>query len=367
MANPCKYREISTILQERICSGTYAISGFPGERTLAAEFGVSHMTARKAVQELIHQGVLPRRPVGSIAKADRRLRSTDVSTYAFVCPAAESPIYLSWFRALKEVVRQNDGTVITIGYAGENDPILTDMLDGEFDGIFLIPPPKLPDLVQERLRQGQERVVTLFQDYTALGIPCIDNGSPRFIHLLAEHLYELGHSNVACLSTQEHDQLICERIAAWQTAANTQHMHSTLYDIPAQTGQSSDWLAYKESKRLLKDKDFQATAVFCTSGGTAKGMIRAAYELGLKIGEELSVCTCDTHEACQLNVPSITTLVNPDRSPLFQRALSWFENGGDRWKESLRIEQEHIPVWVGESTCAPRQKNKTGKPKSQQP
>ncbi len=53
------YREIADELQQRISSGALPSgSRLPGEEALAAEFGVARGTARSALQELEHDGVI---------------------------------------------------------------------------------------------------------------------------------------------------------------------------------------------------------------------------------------------------------------------------------------------------------------------
>src|SRR3954470_10184725 len=58
-----KYVRVRDALADAIRSGEYVVGQkLPGERTLATQYGISYMTARRAVSELVELGLLDRRP-----------------------------------------------------------------------------------------------------------------------------------------------------------------------------------------------------------------------------------------------------------------------------------------------------------------
>src|SRR4051794_10271247 len=58
-----KYVRVRDALADAIRSGEYTVGQkLPGERTLATQYGISYMTARRAVSELVELGLLDRRP-----------------------------------------------------------------------------------------------------------------------------------------------------------------------------------------------------------------------------------------------------------------------------------------------------------------
>lgn len=58
---PSKTRQVYLGLRERIASGAYGVAGLPGEQSLAAEFGVSRVTLRRALAALAEDGLIARR------------------------------------------------------------------------------------------------------------------------------------------------------------------------------------------------------------------------------------------------------------------------------------------------------------------
>src|SRR5678809_1782789 len=61
-----KFQRVMSVIERRIRQGDYLLNPIPGERKIAEETGVSHMTARKAVRGLLDRKVLIRRPNGSL-------------------------------------------------------------------------------------------------------------------------------------------------------------------------------------------------------------------------------------------------------------------------------------------------------------
>jgi GntR family transcriptional regulator len=57
-----KYRQIYLLLRERLREGCYDRDGVPGECLLAARFGVGRITVRKAMEILVADGLVSRRP-----------------------------------------------------------------------------------------------------------------------------------------------------------------------------------------------------------------------------------------------------------------------------------------------------------------
>lgn len=340
-----KIPSIVRVLEHRLKVGTYSLQKLPSERALAAELGVSYMTARKAVQKLKQKGMWPGE-AGQWAPAQKSLQ------IAFLVPAFESSVSNAWHAALSKAVGRRGGLVRPVGYVEWSDPAITDTLDAPFDGIFMIPPPmmQLPKVLADRLKRERRRIVTLFSDYTDMGIPCVDMGAPLFIKQLARHLADLGHRRVGCINTQPMAPVIERRIAAWQEAAAECGLEGPLYNDPVEPFEDPGRRGYEVAARLFDSGERDCTAYFCTLTVTAAGVIRAAYERGIRIGHDISLCSCDATEQARLLAPSLTTLQNPDRTALCERALRWIITGGRDWNEPLWIVPENNPILLGEST-----------------
>ncbi|MBR8656351.1 GntR family transcriptional regulator [Achromobacter sp. Marseille-Q0513] len=57
-----KYHQIYLVLREQLQEGRYDVDGVPGEHALAAQFRVARITIRKAMEMLVADGLVSRRP-----------------------------------------------------------------------------------------------------------------------------------------------------------------------------------------------------------------------------------------------------------------------------------------------------------------
>src|SRR5476649_2533589 len=106
-----KYAIIADLLRTRIAQGDYALNTIPAERQLAAETGVSYMTARRAVKELLSDGWIVRAPNGRL-EIGRNKTSTDAPRQiAVLAPTFNSPNIEIWRMAIDKVVRARGWTM----------------------------------------------------------------------------------------------------------------------------------------------------------------------------------------------------------------------------------------------------------------
>ena len=86
MAAPAKYTEVMSVIKRRIREGDYLLDSIPGERKIAEETGVSYMTARRAVQELLDEEVLIRASVRSLDVHPRFTKRNKPAEFVLLCP-----------------------------------------------------------------------------------------------------------------------------------------------------------------------------------------------------------------------------------------------------------------------------------------
>src|SRR5580658_628934 len=92
-----KFKDVMSVIERRIRQGDYVLNPIPGERKIAAETGVSHMTARKAVRGLLDRKVLIRRPNG-LLDVNPRHQENNGSAYFLLLYPAYASTYLTHLR-----------------------------------------------------------------------------------------------------------------------------------------------------------------------------------------------------------------------------------------------------------------------------
>lgn len=318
MARPAKRTpEVLEIILDRIRQGEYAKIPLPPTRALAAEFGVSNFTIRRAYREAEARGLV------KLSGRKRRVTGKAPSQQleiAYIVPAADAPTSFQWFSSLDTVVTKRGGRATLIDYDGASDSRLMRALQGHYDAIFLNPPPLgIPPLVERLLYKIRDRVVTLYQDLPKLGIWGVDNMPVEAVDLLIFHLASKGIREIHLVGSQvmyARQQQLAKRWA-WRLAG---------------VGASGEkFFPQNEEKELAKAAVFQTrdllsrypkpTAIIFSDLPAAIGGYRALWEAGLRTGIDVLVTalSCESETACL--TPSLTSIIAPPRTSVIEEAL----------------------------------------------
>ena len=230
MAPQLKYVQIAEQLKRRIENGDYNFCAMPGVPKLAAEIGVSYLTARQAVQKLITDGVLYRADNSRLEICNRPGSLRSAMKVAFIHPINVTSDSV-WRNAICKTAGEFACSFREIVYCHDADPLLYEGLAGGFDLIFLQFDSADP-LFLEKLRKLSDRLVTLFHDLTRYGIRCLDGLNPAAIDELIRYLYERGHRRIDCLNTQPASPTVDARIAQWRASLKKHGCTGRLHNDP---------------------------------------------------------------------------------------------------------------------------------------
>jgi hypothetical protein len=337
-----------SVIKRRIREGDYLLNSIPGERKIAEETGVSYMTARRAVQELLDEEVLIRQPTGSLDVHPGFSKRAKPAEVVLLCPAYPSG-YLTQLR----VIVSDVATKHSIGLRPEqfvhwDDKTVVEAVD-QAKGTFIIPyGPIIPPRLLEPFRSN--KVVILDGDFTNDGLPSIRLFSDRCIERVLEHLYKLGHRHVDCINTQHHNPEIDRRIGIWECWLRRRGIKGDLRDDPAPVFTDPTIVAYRLMSRLLDENQSQATAFIGTTCPAAIGSSRACWERNIRVGHEISIATVNIEPPAEFFCPSITGLNTPDLTEILGRCFDWFSNRATTWRGTKLMEPKDSVLFEGEST-----------------
>jgi LacI family transcriptional regulator len=199
----------------------------------------------------------------------------------------------------------------------------------------------LQDWRVQFLAENQVPFVTLERTLDPFDFNFIEvDGQAGFVELMA-HLVEMGHSQIAYIGGPSYMTLQASRFAGYRTGL----VNAGLPFVPELALEGSMTRAGGRQAALqLLDLPNPPTAIACVNDLTAIGVLRAAYERGLRVGRDLAVAGFDGIEEAERSDPPLTTLVQPiyDIARRLVRMLLQEINGETVVERRVRLKPELI-------------------------
>jgi LacI family transcriptional regulator len=142
------------------------------------------------------------------------------------------------------------------------------------------------------------------------GVTNITLDHDRAAHLALQHLFELGHRQIAVLRGQAFSSDANDRWHSICDAAQELGLHiKPELAMELDTDDPSPQTGCRLTKELLSRGPF--TALFAYNDISAIGAIRAIREAGLRVPEDISVVGFDDIREAAYQYPSLTTIHQP--------------------------------------------------------
>ena len=175
------------------------------------------------------------------------------------------------------------------------------------DGIVIATGFLNPDHLQT-LRSINLPIVSVEYILGADDIPFIGISDRDVTAKAVGHLLDLGHRRIACFTAPMQYSVLKERYAGYLSAFETHGFApdlSLVFSDPL-FERSGDLQQYEAIKEVLTSHFFTAAMAF--SDDTAGMILRAAYDLGIAVPDDLSVIGFDDSTLSAYLVPSLTTV-----------------------------------------------------------
>lgn len=305
-ANLPKYkiveREIIKAIQdERI------LDKLPGERTLAAEFGFSYMTVRKAINNLVNSGVLYKVPSkGAFVKPKKSANNTLTIGYFIdekIKSGISSPYYSMIYNAIEKEAAKHDYTVM---YFSDSDPYRLDKILKRIDGVIATCFPHNEAIIS----QIKKHLPVVVIDNPSLDqtIPSIVIDNFTADYSTVEYLHQLGHKRIGFMAGLNDSAVGRNRLGGYKQAIkdfaldnDAELIFSGNYSFESGI-EGADYFLALES---LPD------AIICANDSMALGAIQRLKSSNIRIPQDISIIGFDDIQVASQVSPALTTIAAP--------------------------------------------------------
>ncbi|HUG83260.1 MAG TPA: LacI family DNA-binding transcriptional regulator [Euzebya sp.] len=176
------------------------------------------------------------------------------------------------------------------------------------DGIIVIGDIQGGEPALDALAQQHRYIIGVTDRTERRQIPGVYGDSVAGTELALDHLWQLGHRRIVCVSDDRTDD---GRLRT-RLYEDFMRSHGVEDDIRSYTADQEPEPAYQLGRRIFAE--FAAlhpaapSAVYATSDTTAIGLVRAAFEAGIAIPKDLSIIGFDDIDFAGFTIPPLTTI-----------------------------------------------------------
>lgn len=297
------------------------------EKQLMEDFSISRITAKRAITELEHKGILYRkRGVGSFVSRSIHSKSQGNSSEEMKIFAFVLPFDISRGGVFETVQRINIllGTAnsymciyITDNINTKERHMLRQLLKQNISGLVFYP--MANDLHLELLNMfvmNDKPVVVLDKSHDCQYISSVLSDNYSGGVMLTDYLLSLGHKNIAYMVRSSAAGLtsICDRFGGYLYSLRNAGIRpredffisniSSLYKNESRHDQSTPSVT-ETVKHLC---DLGVTAIETENDEVAFSVMLACKELSIRVPEEISLCGFDNSDWAHMSDPGITTI-----------------------------------------------------------
>lgn len=280
----------------------------PGERTLAKEFGYSYMTIRKAVDNLVTEGVLYKLPTKGTFVADQKKnkKKTKIIGYFLdnsIAAGLTSPYYSLIFDSLEKQAAKHGYSLIYFSDAGDGSSLKQLK---NIDGVIISCFPRIESIVNE-INQHIP-VVVMDNSSSDKTIPSIIIDNFNAVSSSVDYLCSLGHKRIGFMTGLADSDVGKNRYAGYQSGLSNHGIKAS--EKMVFKGDYSFESGAKGAEYFLSLKN-PPTAIICANDAMAIALIREATQRGLSVPDDLSVMGFDDIPVSSHINPPLTTLAAP--------------------------------------------------------
>ncbi len=238
----------------------------------------------------------------------RSLRRKQTAIIGLIIPNLSNPVFAEIANSLEKVCTAEGYMVMLCGTGRDPDiekKLAETLRAKQVDGVVVIPSLS-PQEILTPLQQAHIPTVVLEHDLP--GIHCIAVDDRQGGWLATQHLLSLGHRRIGIIKREPYTALSVLRFVGYREALkNTGIPFDPALVIESKAGHAA---GYDAMQRLLTLPD-PPTGVFTHNDVLAMGAMRAIYDAGLRVPEDVSVVGYDDTVSTSYLNPRLTTVKSP--------------------------------------------------------
>ena len=284
------------------------VDKLPGERALAKDYGFSYMTIRKAIDNLVAEGLLYKVPMKGTFVADRKIRKKKTNIIGYfldssIVAGLTSPYYSLIFNSLQRQAAKHGYSLIYFSDIGDSSSYKhIHKMDGAIISCF----PRIEHIVDE-INQNIP-VVVIDNSSSDKSIPSVIIDNFNAVRSSVNFLCSRGHKRIGFMTGLADSDVGNNRFAGYKSGLtdNGLKMNETLVF----RGDYSFESGMKGADYFLSLKN-PPTAIMCANDAMAIALIRQAAKHGINVPEDISVIGFDDIAVASQISPALTTLAAP--------------------------------------------------------
>ena len=254
-----------------------------------------------AVQRLGYEG-------NSVA---RGLRQGTSSLIGLIVSDVTNPFFTEVVDCIQTLARQS-GYSVLLGISGHDvareAELLRLMRSHQAAGTILGPAGGNSDYDAGELATGRMKVVAIDNAFPALAVDCISLDNRKAAALAVTHLLDLGHTAIGMVAGLPRQHVARERLAGYRDTLR-KHGHTVREELIA-SGNFRLEDGYAACRTLMQGKG-APTALFVANNLMLIGVMRALGDMGLRVPQDVSVCSIDDFPWATAFQPALTVVQQP--------------------------------------------------------
>lgn len=327
------YVQLKTILSEEIQSGALKPGdAMPSEYTLCKKFGLSRYTVRRALDELVKEGIIERHQgkgtfVSKHTPREARTQQSLAVNLDLVVGVV-IPTFDDWYAAsilggIDRTVRDHGGVVVcgqSHSDLDEERMAISRLVSYGVTGLIIFLADRRDPFARLEWLESIEKPVVLVDRYfPGLNIDFV--GSDNFIgaYQATRYLIEQGHRKIRFLAVHALGvSPASERLAGYRQALvdmgiSVSDEDVIRYEFRMDANIASQPQDYYDELATVLFSDSSYTAIFASNDLIAADVLQAAWRCGIKIPEDLSIVGFDNRPFTRVLEKPLTTV---EQSPV---------------------------------------------------